>query len=97
MVNFIYGFVHRYIISTVRKPFGYVKSKLQILHTYMLERSPESTVDRYDELLYWFGEVMGYGLLINLPTYFLLHWKFNLFTVLSYGIVWWLVKTYRGK
>lgn len=83
---------------------GKVKSRAYLFHLYMLGELPregddtdQSNENKYAELLYWLGEVLGYGLLINIPLWVLLQWRFNPFTILSYGIIWYLIARYRGK
>jgi hypothetical protein len=94
--KFKYLLLHNRLIETIRKPFGWFKSKLQILNYYLSGRNEEQE-DKYSILLYWLGEVMGYGLLVNIPLTVLFNRKFTVFTVFSYGVVWYLVKIYRGK
>lgn len=80
--------------DTCLKPYRHVKSKIQILHAYMSGDNPEKE-NKYFLLRYWFGEIIGYGLLINIPLWMLFGRHINPLTILSYGIVWWLVKVFR--
>jgi len=96
MINFIYWLSNNRYVNTVKKPYGYLKSKSLILHEH-LSKEDFSGVNDYERFLFWLGEVVGYGLLINFPVHFLLHWKINPLTVLSYGIVWYIIQRYRGK
>lgn len=85
------------------KPLRYARSKLSLLHLYLKGELNEegegssSAENKYVEFLYWFGEILGYGFLINIPLWGLLQWKLNPLTIMSYGILWWLIAKYRGK
>ena len=78
------------------RSFGYVRSQLHIFHGYMLGNNPDGE-NKYHILLYWAGEIIGYGLLINFPLTFIFHQSFTVWTVIGWGIVWDIIKRFRGK
>ena len=78
-------------------PYRYVKSKLQILHGYLKEGEGEEGRNLYGELFYWMGEVLGYGFLINYFLFVIFHLRFTLFTIVAWGILWWLIEKFRGR
>jgi len=79
--------------NRLKKPIGYVKSKVHILHNY-LSGNNEYNEDKYGSFLYWLGDIVEYGLLINIPLRIFLDTRFNPLTIISYGIIWYMMQEF---